>query len=311
MTIGDAILISLKDFPDGATSRDVYQNIIDKNIFEFSKNAKTPDSTVQSRLGDFIRNNDPRVCRMLNEKKVYVYYLTKYYKQADKKAAQDKASKASYNERDLHPLLSTYLKQRKGIMSKTIFHEHSNKNEEHQKWIHPDIVGVEFIEYKDSVCQSFFKAINRNDTFKIHSYELKKEITTDYELKKCFFQAVSNSSWANYSYLVTFKINENLIDELERLNNSFGIGFILLDTNPLNSKVLFQSTDKQLEFRTIERLCEINSEFKSFIRQIEKVVTASDKYVLDVRKGLADICDKIFDTEAEAIQYCKLKNISK
>lgn len=123
------------------------------------------------------------------------------------------------------------------------------------------------------------------------------------------FQAVSNSSWANYSYLVAFKINENLIDELERLNNSFGIGFIQLNTNPLNSKVLFQSKDKQLEFRTIERLCEINPEFKTFIRQIEKVVTASDKYVLDVKKGLSDICDKVFETETEAMKYCELKNI--
>lgn len=108
---------------------------------------------------------------------------------------------------------------------------------------------------------------------------------------------------------MAFKINENLIDELERLNNSFGIGFIQLNTNPLNSKVLFQSKDKQLEFRTIERLCEINPEFKTFIRQIEKVVTASDKYVLDVKKGLSDICDKVFETETEAMKYCELKNI--
>ncbi len=309
MTIKDAILISLKDFPDGAKSRDIYQNIVDKKIFEFNQNAKTPDMTVQALLGDFIRDNDPRVCRTLNEKKVYIYCLSEYCKAANDKATQKKSAKTAYNERDLHPLLSTYLKLRKGIMSKTIFHEHSNKNEEHQKWIHPDIVGVEFIEYKDNVCQSFFKATNRNDTFKIHSYELKKEITTDYELKKCFFQAVSNSSWANYSYLVAFKINENLIDELERLNNSFGIGFIQLNTNPLNSKVLFQSKDKQLEFRTIERLCEINPEFKTFIRQIEKVVTASDKYVLDVKKGLSDICDKVFETETEAMKYCELKNI--
>lgn len=73
MTIKDAILISLKDFPDGAKSRDIYQNIVDKKIFEFNQNAKTPDMTVQALLGDFIRDNDPRVCRTLNEKRsIYI-----------------------------------------------------------------------------------------------------------------------------------------------------------------------------------------------------------------------------------------------
>ena len=165
------------------------------------------------------------------------------------------------------------------------------------------------IEYEDNVCQSFFKATNRNDTLKIHSYELKKEITTDYELKKCFFQAVSNSSWANYSYLVAFKISDNLLEELERLNNSFGIGFIQLNSNPEKSRIMFSPKDKQLDFKTVERLCNINPDFKVFIKQIEKIITASDKYVYDVKKGLIDICDKTFETEAEALNYCKYKNI--
>lgn len=309
MTIKDAILESLKDFPQGGIAKDIYQNIVSKKYFEFNKNAKTPYATVQALLGDFIRNNDPRVCRIINSDNIYEYCLTEYCSQNVQVSKSEKATKPTYTERDLHPLLSTFLKRKKGIISKTIFHEHSNKNEEHQKWVHPDIVGVEFIEYEDNVCQSFFKATNRNDTLKIHSYELKKEITTDYELKKCFFQAVSNSSWANYSYLVAFKISDNLLEELERLNNSFGIGFIQLNSNPEKSRIMFSPKDKQLDFKTIERLCNINPDFKVFIKQIEKIITASDKYVYDVKKGLIDICDKTFETEAEALNYCKYKNI--
>ena len=40
MTIKDAVLLSLEDFPNGATSREVYDNIINKKLFEFSKIAK-------------------------------------------------------------------------------------------------------------------------------------------------------------------------------------------------------------------------------------------------------------------------------
>ncbi len=79
--------------------------------------------------------------------------------------------------------------------------------------------------------------LNKTDTFKITSYELKKEINTNYELKEAYFQAVSNSSWANYGYLVAFEISDNLIDEIERLNQSFGIGVIELNANPYKSKI--------------------------------------------------------------------------
>ena len=35
------------------------------------------------------------------------------------------------------------------------------------------------------------------------------------DLKKSYFQAVSNSSRANYSYLVALEIGDNLKDEME------------------------------------------------------------------------------------------------
>ena len=85
------------------------------------------------------------------------------------------------------------------IYSKTIFHEQSkNSKDNHQKWIHPDLVGISFLNLQSKASQTLLKAVNRADIFKITSYEVKKEINTDYELKKTFFQAVSNSSWANF-----------------------------------------------------------------------------------------------------------------
>ena len=64
------------------------------------------------------------------------------------------------------------------------------------------------LKLKNKSSNSLMKVINQSDAFNLISYELKREIKSDYELKKCFFQAVSNSSWANYGYLVAFDISQ-------------------------------------------------------------------------------------------------------
>ena len=137
-----------------------------------------------------------------------------------------------FSERDLHPLLCSFLNYN-GIIAKTIFHEKSSKAEEHQKWVIQILLELNLIEQKNITSNALFKAISKKDSLLLYSYELKKKIDNDYELKKCFFQAVSNSSWSNKGYLVAFEINEDLKDEMARLNNSFGIGFIHLKAKSL------------------------------------------------------------------------------
>lgn len=63
MTIKEAILKSLEDFPCGARYREVYQNIIDKGIFTFNKEAKTPCDTVSGTLSTMAKENDIRIKR--------------------------------------------------------------------------------------------------------------------------------------------------------------------------------------------------------------------------------------------------------
>ena len=50
-------------------------------------------------------------------------------------------------------------------------------------------------------------------------------------LREYYFQAVSNSSWANEGYIVALDIDEDdsFLAELKRLNNAFGIGVIKLN----------------------------------------------------------------------------------
>lgn len=317
MTIKEAILQTLEDLNKPLNYLEIYNHIMDRDYYPGFKGKNTPESTVSAQLGDFIRNGDTRVKRIKESGGTFSYYLTKNEASIDiesivpaitQEAKKTTKKQEIYEERDLHKLLSSFLKNA-DIYSKTIFHEQSNRTDEHQKWIHPDMVGIKFLKLQTNESQTFLKAINRVDTFKISSYEVKKEINSDYELKKSFFQAVSNSSWANYGYLVAFEISDSLNDEMERLNQSFGIGIIQLKANPYESKIIFQAKYKDLEFKTIDKLCKINKEFARFIDQTERLMTADDKYVKATEKELDEFCDRCFINDTEIDKYCKEKHI--
>lgn len=319
MTIKEAILKSLEDINGLTNYMEVYENIVKNKYYDFGL-AKTPAATISALLGDFIRTGDSRVKRIKQQGGTYSYYLTKNEQNIGidvltgatetKNVTVKPIEKTKiYDERDLHKLLSSYLKNT-GIYSKTIFHEQSTYGKDsNQIWSHPDMVGIRFLNLQSKASQTFLKAINRVDTFKLSSYEIKKEINSDSELKKAFFQAVSNSSWANYGYLVAFEFSDSLSDEMERLNQSFGIGVIELNANPYKSRVLFQPKEKDLDFKTIDKLCIINKEFEKFIEQTEKLMTAEERYYKSTAKELDEFCDDYFKNDTEIEKYCKDKNI--
>jgi hypothetical protein len=86
--------------------------------------------------------------------------------------------------------------------------------------------------------------LQKSDTLKLTSYEIKKEIKTDSELKEYYFQAVSNSSWANYGYfyfLISYEklflqecfycLSKCLIAHVNLLHNNFSLYVSLLNWN--------------------------------------------------------------------------------
>ena len=197
MTLKEAVLKSLEDINDITNYLAVLNHINDKNYYDFG-GAKTPGSTVSAVLGDFIRNGDTRVKRIKQDGGTYSYYLTKNEQNigieilsGDTETHIVKPIKINktktYEERDLHKLLSSYLKNT-DTYSKTIFHEQSNGKDNNQIWTHPDMVGIKFLNLQTKASQNFLKSINRVDTFKLSSYELKREINSDSELKKHFFK---------------------------------------------------------------------------------------------------------------------------
>lgn len=214
----------------------------------------------------------------------------------------------NYKERSLHRLLSNYL-LRNNILSKTIFHESSNKSDQAQKWVHPDMVGVEFYEFQDSSTRSLLKATETKEYIALYSYELKRTIDNDHQLKEYFFQALSNSSWANYGYLVAFDINEDVMEEMARLNRSFGIGVIKVSPYTDDTTILYPARKNELDYYTIDKLCRINTDFKNFVIKTTKVINAATDVLEDVKGGLQKFCDKGFSSQDEIISYCNEHHI--
>jgi hypothetical protein len=113
---------------------------------------------------------------------------------------------------------------------------------------------------------------------KLISFELKRQVKLT-TLREYFFQTVSNSSWANESYLVAAEFSDNVDfrNELARLSNSFGIGVIYLDIeDPNSSEILFPARFREnLDWETINKLT-MNSDFKRFLDRIKTDVGSDE-----------------------------------
>lgn len=207
-----------------------------------------------------------------------------------------KKKKFEYLEKDLHPLLTYFAYFHLRCFTKTINHSHSPKKE-FGEWVHPDIVGCyfPFDEWKSEV-YDLSSAIS-NTTIKLFSFELKRELSFS-NLRESFFQTVSNSTWANESYLVAAEISkeQEFRDELSRLSTSFGIGVIQLNIEDADSsEIIFPATNREnLDWETINKLT-MNTDFKEFISTVKIDITSKK------------IHKKEYDTIYEA-KKLKLKN---
>lgn len=211
-------------------------------------------------------------------------------------------------ERDLHILFCTYLRQN-GIYAKTIFHEKSTTKDAAQKWVHPDIVGAAFADFHKSETQQLMKATEPKKSVTLVSYELKRKIANDYDLKQYFFQALSNSNWANQGYLVAFEIDDSIQEEMKRLNEAFGIGIIRLQAKAEETEILFPAKEHELDYNTIDKLNNINEDFRNFIYKLSKVMLATKDYSAEVKDSFIKVCDEIFESDAQIEDYCKTHNI--
>ncbi|MFP6126924.1 HrgA protein [Helicobacter pylori] len=179
------------------------------------------------------------------------------------------------HERDLHPFL-TYMaihNENLKCYTKTIFHEESLKSPKGMdRWLYPDMVGVRFLhaEWSNENLIAFSKKFDTLPV-KLVSFELKKEISV-HDCRECYFQAISNSSWANEGYLVGRHIethNPKLMDLLKRLHASFGIGVIDLRTDEDKSAILLNAKYKEkIDYTMAQELSDKNSNFSGFLKSV-------------------------------------------
>ena len=222
------------------------------------------------------------------------------------------AAPKKYLERDLHPLLCTFLRDQLDIYAKTIFHEKSTTKDKEQKWVHPDIIGVQYSGLYTDAATTLLRAVDTQKSVRLYSFEMKREINTDYDLKEYFFQALSNSSWANKGYLVAYDINddEDLRREMERLNAAFGIGIIRLRAHSNDTEILFEAREKEIDYTTLDKLCKINPDVNEFIDKLNLVLNATKSYAKGAQAELEHVCDAVFCSDEEIDKYCQEKNIS-
>jgi len=194
-----------------------------------------------------------------------------------------------YKEKDLHPLMVYYGSYYLKAYLKTIRHSKSNKKE-FGEWVHPDLVGCyyPFSDWDEDVVD--VSNLLSSSAIKLFSFELKRELNFG-NLRESFFQAVSNSSWANEGYLVAAEIEEDeeFINELTRLTTAFGIGVIKLNIEDPDSceTLLPAQTKDRIDWDTVNKMANMNIDIKEFLKRIRIDTTSKeahkDKYdpVLD------------------------------
>ncbi|RKV32420.1 HTH domain-containing protein [Helicobacter pylori] len=264
---------------------------------ELSSIGKTPIATLGSQLGEHDISNDKKQFYVARKEGGAFFYWLKSREREfppqetpDSKEEDDEQSecsgtakkqKTSFHERVLHPLLVKFLDEDPNfkLQCKTIYHEKCKKTSAGKAlWNYPDIVGVYFPQndrHKNYKIETLkFLHHTGQEKHKLFSFELKKELSFS-NLKESYFQAVSNSTWANEGYLVVFNIDDEVLNELRRLNQSFGIGVIKLESEISNSKILLPAKEREVDMQTLNMLINNSPEdFEPFIKDINKQIKA-------------------------------------
>ncbi|ARR03130.1 putative restriction endonuclease-replacing protein HrgA [Campylobacter vicugnae] len=246
---------------------------------ELNLNGKTPWQSFVARIYMDIKENPNSIFEVVATKPMLIKLKNQVInlEAQMEKNSEIKEPKNSYSERDLHPLLSRFISFNENFKAytKTIYHESSKKSQKGaDKWLYPDIVGVSF-EYKD-----YQKELNKfigkfsSLPIKIYAFEMKKHLSVS-SFREYYFQAVSNSSWANEGYLVALDIDESdeeLMDLMKRLSYSFGIGVISLNSQNVDESVILARAEfrENLDYSVMNELSMKNPDFKKFLESVEE-----------------------------------------
>lgn len=176
-----------------------------------------------------------------------------------------------YSEHDLYPLLVQFLHKELGLYCQRI-DEKTSRNSHGSggnHWLHPDIVALEALDQDWSLVVKDCVRHGNDSSVRLWSFEVKKQLSKG-NVRECFFQAVSNSTWANFGYLVATGINNDVEAELQMLSGLHGIGVLLLNTESLfDSQILIPARERtKVDWQSVNRIATENSDFHHFVEQV-------------------------------------------
>ena len=183
-------------------------------------------------------------------------------------------------ERDLYPKLIDFLQIE--FESKASRIEESRGSNRRgrggNKWLYPDVVAVEALtrNLNREVVEALKHSGERRA--RLWSFEVKKLLNTS-NVREAYFQTVSNSSWANYGYLVAPRIEgSEAIKEIQMLYSVHGIGLIELNVDtPSESTVRIPARERQnVEWTMCSRLADENTDFSQFMKRVRKFFQTDD-----------------------------------
>ena len=214
-----------------------------------------------------------------------------------------------YTEADLHIPLVSFLASHEyfNCLTKTIAQQRAKHAEKKglDEWTYPDLIGVYFPYNKGDFNEMTLTTIRHFNIniIRVYSFEVKKSLSAS-DIRQCYFQAVSNSSWAHEGYLVAAEISDeaSFTSELELLNNAFGIGVIKLDIeDPSRSSILLPAKRKEaLEFHVLDKLIGRSDE----VRELFKTISNSEK--------IGEVTNReFFDKAYSYDEYSELTNEGK
>jgi len=201
------------------------------------------------------------------------YYYTELSddNEAEQTLVSSSTGEKRISEHDLYPFLGQYLWSADETYAMRIDEKRSSnrRGAGGNRWLFPDIVGMlDLTKMWERISIEAAKAVGVEQCL-LSSYEVKLKLNTS-NTREAFFQTLSNSAWANHSYLVACEISSEAMLELRLLSSAHGVGFILLDTKePSESQILIPAQSRQsVDWNLLNRLASENTDAKKFIKLV-------------------------------------------
>ena len=175
-------------------------------------------------------------------------------------------------EVDLYPKLAEYLRTDAGLHVQRIDERRSSNRRGPQgnRWLFPDLVALEDLtagwtrEVRECVSEAGARKV------RLWSFEVKLLLNRS-NVREAYFQTVSNSSWANFAYLVAGEVEGgDTLKELRMLAALHGVGLIRLERdNPVESETLIPARERaEVDWANCDRLASENPDFAAVVRRM-------------------------------------------